>query len=519
MKSLISRFRWPMRGLIALTLALVFALSSTILAFATVTLQQISADPFTNPPTSSNPNGLYDQHKTEVEPDTFAFGSTLVSTFQVGRVFNGGASDIGFATSTDGGSTFTSGLLPGTTSFSTPTGIYARVSDASVAFDAAANGGKGVWIISFLGLFPNGSSSVDVLVSRSTDGLTWSNPIVVNNDGHSNDKNWTVCDNTASSPFYGFCYTEFDDNSLGDLIQMSTSHDGGLTWGAGQSTANNAHGIGGQPLVQPNGTVIVPINGFAGRNFLVVAFTSTDGGASWSKTNIVARVGFHHAAGGIRDSIPLPSAEMDASGKVYVVWQDCHFEPTCNASDLILSTSTDGKSWSKLTRIPLDPRGSGVDHFIPGLAVDRSTSGSSAKLAITFYFYPNANCTAATCHLEVGFSTSSDGGATWAPNTPITLPAGPMTLSWLPNTSQGRMVGDYISTSFVGSPASAFPAFAVASPPTGQDKDCFTAAPHCDQPTFTVSGGLSVGGSANPATDQTNAGSNDTLTSGSITDQ
>src|SRR5207245_11153612 len=49
------------------------------------------------------------------------------------------------------------------------------------------------------------------------------------------------------------------------------------------------------------------------------------------KTNIVARVGFHHAAGGIRDSIPLPSAEMDKSGKVYVVWQDCHFEPTCNA--------------------------------------------------------------------------------------------------------------------------------------------------------------------------------------------
>ena len=510
MTSFISRFRWPMRGLVAMTLALVFALSSTIFAFASTTLHQISADPFTNSPTSKT---LYDQHKTEVEPDTFAFGSTLVSTFQVGRVFDGGASDIGFATSTDGGSSFSHGLLPGTTSFSTPTGIYARVSDASVAFDAK----HGVWIISFLGLFPNGNTSeVDVLVSRSTDGLTWSNPVTVNTDGHFNDKNWTVCDNTATSPFYGFCYTEFDDNSLGDLIQMSTSHDGGLTWGAGQSTANNAHGIGGQPLVQPNGTVIVPINGFAGRSFLVVAFTSTDGGASWSKTNIVARVGFHHAAGGIRDSIPLPSAEMDASGKVYVVWQDCHFEPTCNASDLILSTSTDGKSWSKLTRIPLDARGSGVDHFIPGLAVDRSTSGSSAHLVVTFYFYPKANCTAATCDLEVGFSTSSDGGATWTSNTHITE-AGSMKLSWLPNTTQGRMVGDYISTSFVGS--TAFPAFAVASAPTGSDSDCFTAAPKCNQPTFTVSGGLSVGVSANLATDQTNAGSNDTLTSSSLTDQ
>src|SRR5215831_5956134 len=110
MKSLISRFKWPMYGLFGMTIALVFALSSTISAFASVTLQKISADPFTNSPTSST---LYDQHKTEVEPDTFAFSGTFVSAFQVGRVFNGGASDIGFATSTNGGKSFTSGLLPG----------------------------------------------------------------------------------------------------------------------------------------------------------------------------------------------------------------------------------------------------------------------------------------------------------------------------------------------------------------------------------------------------------------------
>ena len=52
MKSLISRFRWPMRGLMAMALALVFALSSTILAFASVPVLQISSDPFTNSPTS-----------------------------------------------------------------------------------------------------------------------------------------------------------------------------------------------------------------------------------------------------------------------------------------------------------------------------------------------------------------------------------------------------------------------------------------------------------------------------------
>ena len=493
MTSLISRFRWPMRGLMAMTLALVFALSSTISAFASVTLLRLSTDPYTN--TTS-------QHATEVEPDTLSSGKTFVSAFQVGRFFNGGASNIGFATSTNGGKSFTNDFLPSSTVFATPPGIYPRASDPSVAFDAK----HGVWIISWLGI-KSPSGPVDVLVSRSPDGLNWGTPVVVNADGHFNDKNWTACDNSSSSLFFGNCYTEFDDNTLGDLIQMSTSSDGGLTWGAGQATANEAHGIGGQPLVQPNGTVIVPINGFAGRNFLIVAFTSTDGGASWSKTNIVARVGFHHAAGGIRDSIPLPSAEMDSSGKVYVVWQDCHFEPTCNASDLVLSTSTDGKSWSKLTRIPLDPRGSGVDHFIPGLAVDNLTSDGSARLVVTFYFYPDANCTTATCQLNVGFSTSADGGATWTSNTQL---ARPMSLTWLPNTTQGFMVGDYISTSFVGGGTPAFPAFAVANAPSGST---------FDEAIFTVKGGLSVGGSANPASDQTNAGSNDTLTSSSLTDQ
>src|SRR5260221_13419590 len=308
MTSLISRFRWPMRGPMPMTTALVFALSSTISAFASVPLLRLSTDPYTN--TTS-------QHATEVEPDTLSSGSTIVSAFQVGRFFNGGGSNVGFATSTDGGSSFTSGFLPSSTVFATPPGIYPRASDASVAFDAK----HGVWIISWLGI-KSPSGPVDVLVSRSPDGLNWGTPVVVNADGHFNDKNWTACDNSSSSLFFGNCYTEFDDNTLGDLIQMSTSSDGGLTWGAGQATANEAHGIGGQPLVQPNGTVIVPINGFAGRNFLIVAFTSTDGGASWSKTNIVPRVAFHLPKGSISAPIPLPSSVIDRSGQVYLVWLD-----------------------------------------------------------------------------------------------------------------------------------------------------------------------------------------------------
>src|SRR3954454_9546320 len=54
---------------------------------------QVSSDPFTQNTCKASATT---NHQTEVEPDTFANGSTIVSAFQVGRIYDGGACAIGF---------------------------------------------------------------------------------------------------------------------------------------------------------------------------------------------------------------------------------------------------------------------------------------------------------------------------------------------------------------------------------------------------------------------------------------
>ena len=430
-----------------------------------VHLHSVSADPYRN--TTSF-------HRTEVEPDTFSYGSTIVAAFQAGRFDTGGASNVGWATSSNGGRSWAHGFLPSTTVYAKPAGSYLRVSDPSVAYDAKHQ----QWLIATVAL--DAPEHVPaVLVSRSPDGRHWGDPIAIVTTTTGNlDKDWINCDNTGSSPFFGNCYAQWDDVATGDTLHLAYSRDGGQTWNA--STAPSTVVLGGQPLVQPTGTVIVPI--LSGPD--IVSFVSNDGGVSFTGPYTVAAAesaGFPSLRSG-----PLPSAEIDAAGTVYVVWQDCSFEPSCTADDIVMSTSVDGVAWTPSVRIPIDPVGSGVGHFIPGLGVDRTTSGSTARLALAYYYHsPESTCGELTCGLNVGFVSSLDGGANWA--SPIQL-AGPMSLLALPLTNQGFLVGDYISTSFVD--GRAFPVFAVT---TKKTPCTLGAKSSCNAKMVVPVGGLPVG--------------------------
>jgi len=392
------------------------------------------------------------QHATEAEPDTYSAGNTVVSAFQVGRYGDGGSSNTGWATSTDKGKTWKHGFMPGITVAAG--GPYARASDPAVAYDAK----HGVWIVTSLVI---NSGALGVVVNRSKDGLSWDDAITaVGVDGKSYDKEWIACDSTPTSPHYGNCYIEVDVTSSGNTITMSTSTDGGKTWGAQKFPSGNPSGLGGQPLVQPDGTVVVPYSAnFASQR----AFRSTDGGATWSASVEIATIS-DHSVPGMREE-PLPSAEMDAKGTIYVAWDDCRFRSGCTSNDIVMTTSKDGVTWSAVKRIPIDAVGSGRDHFDPGLGVSHTTSGKQAKLGLYYYFYPDASCSVSECRLDVGYVSSTDGGRTWSKAQKV---AGPMTLSWLAQAG-GAMIGDYLSTSVIGGTATSV--FAVGKPPNGSVKD------------------------------------------------
>jgi hypothetical protein len=411
-------------------------------------VRQLSSDPFTN---------ATSQHATEVEPDSFAWGSTIVDAVQAGRFVSGGASDIGWATSADGGSTWTHGFLPGLT-VHRGGGAYPRATDPVTGYDARHK----TWLIAATALvFVAGREppGIGVAVLRSASGTAWTRPVFAiggTSYAPNYDKDWIACDNTVSSPHYGTCYAVVDLHAEDNQLAIATSADGGAVWSQPVDPAGAVGGLPGGMAVQPDGTVVIVYNTVNGAS-TQVALSSADGGRTWSAPVTIAAVQHHPPAGNLRGH-PLPSVAVDQAGTIYVAWADCRFRTGCRANDIVLSTSTDAATWTTPARIPIDPVTSGVEHYLPVIA---ASPGSAGHLALYYYFYPKASCTQATCVIGAGFSSSVNGGSTWSTGQHLVTP---FALSLLPDTTKGLMVGDYIGAAVTGS-GTAFGTLIIASKP------------------------------------------------------
>ena len=389
-----------------------------------VVSRRIHRDRFTNPES---------QHESQTEPDSLTVGATTVALFQVGRNRSGGATAIGWSTTPDGGRTWREGILPGLTTGSQPPGASARASDPVLAYD----GVRRVWLAHALAL---SQGETRLTVHRSADGIRWSGPIdvtVSRSEGLAYDKNWITCDNGASSPFRGRCYVAYTLIGDPDAVAVQRSDDGGRTWSPPVLRTVPVTGV--LPVVQRDGRLVLTF--WSGRTGMV-SVTSRDGGVTLDERVLISRL----ETRGVRPfrAPPLIAADLDGAGRVVVAWQDCRFRPGCAANDVVVATSADGLTWTEPRRVT-----TGRNAVMPTIGVEPG----SGRLAIAYYALHRNGVDA-----EV---VTSGNGTSWS--APQRLNPRRMPVEWMPVTSLGRMLADYIGVSWVrGRP---LVVYVLASPP------------------------------------------------------
>ena len=392
--------------------------------------RRLSRDPYTT--TTA-------QHETEVEPDSLTVGRTTVVTFQVGRRFDGGADNIGFAVSTDDGRTWRSGLLPGLTQESEPPGLHVRASDPVVGYDAATR----TWLISTLAIQ---NQITRLTISRSSDGFTWGSPVTAIEGFSPNrvvfDKNWVACDNGAASPRRGRCYLVYSDVVRDGSLAVLTSTDGGVSW-SGPVPIAVTDAVGAIPVVRPAGELVVVFN-WGGRR--MGSAVSRDGGLSFSPAVEVAQVQVRSPRA-LR-FFPLPSADVDSSGRVWMTWHDCRFDPGCDVNDVVVATSPDGTAWGAPAQIT-----SGRNAFIPAIGIHPRTG----RVAVAYYVVRADG--------GVDAELVESAGRIDRFGAPRRLSAQTMRPQWLPSTVSGRMLADYISVHYAANRP--LVAWVLASEPVG----------------------------------------------------
>ncbi len=379
------------------------------------------------------------QHETHAEPDSFTAGRTTVVTFQVGRRFDGAATNVGWATSPDDGRTWRSGLLPGLTVASRPPGPNARASDPVVAYDAR----HATWLISTLALE---GSTTRLAINRSSDGITWGNGITALEEssaqGISYDKNWVACDNTPSSRFYGRCYLVYTHSADRDMLAASWSDDGGLTWSLPVDIGARG-GVGVFPAIRPNGELVVvylwQVDGLS-----ITSSRSVDGGATWETPVRIADIDGRCRVPDFR-AFSLPSAAVDSGGTYWATWHDC-VSAGAGTNAVFVATSADGSTWSSARTVTR-----GRNAVLPAIGTD-----ARGRIAIAYMRSRAAG-------IDVELVESPGSPATWG--VPRRLSAQSMPLRWMPDTTSGRMLGDYISVHYAaGRP---LVAWVLATPPVG----------------------------------------------------
>ena len=264
--------------------------------------------------------------------------------------------------------------------------------------------------------------------------------------GHFYDKNWIACDTWPQSPHYGNCYTEWDDNGAGN--RALHEHVDGRRPHVGRravSPAGLPSGLGGQPVAQPNGNVIVPYEG-ASRS----ARSARPTAGHLERARPVVHVTDHGVAGNLR-TVAAPVRR----GRRAMARSTSSGRTAASGADARRTTSScpRRRTASTWTAPVADPDRSDHEHrrpLHPGHRRRPLDLGQHSPARTRLLLLPGRRVhgehVRPHCRVRLLDRRRLDVDAARA-----RLP-GRSSFAWIAQTDQGPMVGDYISTSFAGGP-------------------------------------------------------------------
>src|SRR2546426_2649968 len=276
--------------------------------------------------------------------------------------------------------------------------------DPSVAFDADGNAYQAC-----LGFNRSANPGNVITVSKSTNGgLTWSTPVTIagTTAGVFHDKPYIVTDRSTAAT-RGNVYLTWTRYVTGaSPIYFSRSTDGGLSWSTGIDITTFGYKAdqGSQPAVGPGGELYVSFWATGSR---IALAKSTDGGTTWGVTRTVAIMfdpgELYPSPGPRTPHFPsLAVNSLDAPGGNRV-----HLvwaDRRFGDADILMSTSEDGGgTWGAPVRVNDDTPGKA--QFFPFV-----TASEKGLVHVSFY---DRRADPADLLLTVYVATSTDFGPTF----------------------------------------------------------------------------------------------------------
>jgi hypothetical protein len=252
--------------------------------------------------------------------------------------------------------------------------------DPGVAFDRAGNA-----YFSFI------DSNFGISVRKSTDGgVSWAPAVQVASSPITNgleDKPAIAVGPDHTNNATDRVYVGWDDEGAGDVLQVSSSGDGGATWTAPISVDGQRSEIYAQPAVGPDGTLYIAWDNFATRNQSSIMFSrSTDNGATFSTPVVAATstINLFNTTGTGRYYIPAqptrgiaadPSLAVEQSGpnagRIYLTYTSA---PTSHddTNIYVIASDTGGASWTALgsSAVQVNDDHTSNSQFFSAVAID-----------------------------------------------------------------------------------------------------------------------------------------------------